>query len=122
MKLFDYYFYRMYQFYESRNDPALFTSSMFTAVVFLDLFSMIWWNILNYLVKDLNNIPVTMLYIISSILSYLRYRKEKNRIFEEFKESKYNTILPNWIFPAFVPISIIVGIFFNFSIRSLFGL
>ena len=122
MTIFDYYFYRMYLYYQARKDPALLYGSFATAAVFLNILSAVWMEILHILLQDKVNgkIAVIILYATGFYLSYIRYKKNKNIIIEKYKDSEYNTILSQWIFPSLVPISLIIGLIVAFSIGAFF--
>ena len=110
--------------YKYKNDPALIGSSMITAAVILNLLTPLWIESIHALIKTKTEIDVAalLLYAFGCAISFLRYKREKGRIIKEFKESKYNKLIPNWIFPLFMPLSIVIGIFFDYFARRLLGI
>jgi len=122
MKIFDYFFYRTYRFQKTKNNPALFSSSIYTAAVFLDLTAFVWYELLRAINGKVPDFQVLLLYGIFSVVFYLKYKKDKEQIVKRFNSSKYNKLIPNWILPIVLPLSIVIGFILDYTFRRLLGI
>lgn len=111
MKLLDYYFYRTYLFQKARGNPALFGGSLFTTLITICFSAPIWLPVFDAITNDkvLQRVLSYSFLVVCFVFSYYRYKREKDRILREFKDSKYNKLIPNWCFAALVPISCLIG-------------
>lgn len=110
MKLLDYYFYRTYLFQKARGNPALFGGSLFTTLITICFSAPIWLPVFDAITNDkvLQRVLSYSFLVVCVVFSYYRYKREKDRILREFKDSKYNKI-PYWCLVALVPICGIIG-------------
>lgn len=109
MKFFDYIFFRSYKYYKRHNHLPMQSSVIIVMSEILSLTSWLFVSLSDYLLPKLPKHGYAITLIVY-LLFYYRYHKKKNIIFQEFKNSKYNKSITDWmcIWGTLIP-SIILG-------------
>lgn len=122
LKPFDYFFYRIYIYFEKKKDMPFFSSVVMTSMLFEALTSSIWFNLRYVMITVDQDIVVfrnfrreyTLSMVISAftyfMLTYFLYKKRKEKVLKEFKNSKYNRIIPYWVFPTIAFFACFIGL------------
>ena len=122
LKPFDYFFYRNYIYFEKKKDMPFFSSILMTSMLFASLTSSIWLNLRYVMIIYSEDIVVfknfrreyTLSMAIGAftyyMITYFLYKKRKEKVLKEFKNSKYNRILPYWVFPTISFITFFLGL------------
>ena len=120
LKPFDYLFYRHYIFFQEKKDMPFFSSVLSMTMFYGGLTSAFWYNLCylifteNIVVFKYTDRKYTLTIIISAVLYFLAtfflYKKRKGKILDDFKDSKYNRIIPYWVFPAITFVVFFLGL------------
>lgn len=131
LKPFDYFFYRNYIFFEKKKDMPFFSSVLMTSMLFASLTSSIWLNLQYVMIIDAEDIVVfknfRREYTLSMVIvafayfigTYFLYKKRKEKTLKDFKNSKYNRIIPYWVFPTIAFISFFLGLIPAICLRDI---
>ena len=112
-KVEEYIFYRTYMAYKKKNDPALFSSSMYLTTIYIFLLMPIYGSIANLFrnnrnIYDQGIVVGSMISIgIYVIRKYYNPKNLKNILAQNRKKKK---ILPTWCYFTILPISMVVGV------------
>lgn len=97
-------------FHKAKRNPALLGASFYIALISICLSSSILLPVISAITQDsvMREVLCYSFGVVCVAFSYYRYKREKDRILREFKDSKYNKI-PYWCLVALVPICGIIG-------------
>jgi len=112
-KVEEYIFYRTYMAYKKKDDPALFSSSMYLIGIYFSLLMPIHSSIIDLFKGIGKNYEKGMMFvcmIIIGIYVIRKYYNPKNLNNILVQNQKKKKILPTWCYFTILPISMVVGV------------
>ena len=125
MRLFDYLFYRLYIFYKKKGEDEFFSvigPSFFVATCLGCLLIPAYLVVHRRFWGDFSERTTVILCVIVCLWSYLRYRKRKDRILSQFRDSSYNKRIHIFFVYLMIPVCTLIGVLFGVLLEKFVAL
>ena len=125
MRLFDYLFYRLYISYKKKGEDEFFSvigPSFFVATCLGYLLAPAYLVVHRRFWGDFSERTTVILCVIVCLWSYLRYRKRKDRILSQFRDSSYNKRIHIFFVYLMIPVCTLIGVLFGVLLEKFVAL